>query len=188
MSDRVSPRVSSGLDQPKAEIRRERAEDRRAVREVLIEAFEQSEEADLVDALRESCDHLVSMVAIDSEQVVGHILFSPVTIDTPSGRIVGMGLAPMAVRPEYQRRGLGKMLVREGIGTLKRRQCPFVIVLGHPDYYPRFGFQPASRIGIHCPWEVPDEAFLILVLDDARMAGVEGIAKYRPELDLPAAP
>ena len=184
MSDRASPSAPSDLEQSKVKIRRERAEDHDGVREVLIEAFGQTIEAEIVEALREGCDDLVSLVATEAERVVGHILFSPVIIDTRGSRIVGMGLAPMAVRPELQRRGVGQRLVWEGIETLKQRRCPFVIVLGHPNYYPRFGFRPASLIGVHCQWRVPDEAFLILVLDDARMAGVEGVARYRSEFDL----
>lgn len=187
MSDRAKPRAAAVLDHSAVKIRRERAEDHVAVRDVLIEAFGQPDEADLVEALRQGCDDLVSLVATDVDRIVGHILFTPAIIETTGGCMVGMGLAPMAVRPEHQRQGLGQRLVREGIEALKRRQCPFVVVLGHPDYYPRFGFQPASRFGVVCPWEVPDEAFLILLLDDARMADVKGVARYRPEFDLPAA-
>jgi putative acetyltransferase len=88
----------------------------------------------------------------------------------------------MAVLPEYQRQGTGSELVRAGIEELASRRCPFVIVLGHPEYYPRFGFGRASRYGIKSEWEVPDEAFMILILDEALMRGVSGLARYRPEL------
>ena len=92
-----------------------------------------------------------------------------------------MGLAPMAVLPERQRQGIGSELVETGLAELRERDCPFVIVLGHPEYYPRFGFEPASRHGIKCEWEVPDEAFMILVLDGARMPEAGGRACYRAE-------
>jgi putative acetyltransferase len=92
-----------------------------------------------------------------------------------------MGLAPMAVVPGRQREGIGSRLVREGIERLRARRCPFVVVLGHPEYYPRFGFEPASRRAVRCEWDVPDEAFRILVLDEESMSGVSGLARYREE-------
>jgi putative acetyltransferase len=92
-----------------------------------------------------------------------------------------MGLAPVAVLPEYQRKGIGGTLIREGIGLLQVRGCPFIIVLGHPAYYPHFGFTPASQYGIRCEWDVPDGAFMIRLLDPEVMADVSGLAKYRPE-------
>jgi len=92
-----------------------------------------------------------------------------------------MALAPMAVLPEFQQRGVGSELVRTGIAELKRRLSPFVIVLGHAGYYPRFGFQPAAVYGIRSEWEVPDDAFMLLVLDESEMRGISGVALYRPE-------
>jgi len=92
-----------------------------------------------------------------------------------------MGLAPMAVLPDHQREGIGSELVRTGIERLRNVGCPFVIVLGHPEYYPRFGFEVASHHGIRGEWDVPDEAFMILVLDESEMQGVSGLVKYRPE-------
>jgi putative acetyltransferase len=92
-------------------------------------------------------------VAVDGGRIVGHILFSPITVETNHQGIKGMGLAPMAVLPERQRQGIGSALVREGLSLLSAQQCPFVIVVGHPEYYPRFGFVPASQYGLICPWE-----------------------------------
>jgi putative acetyltransferase len=154
------------------------------VRMINIAAFEQPDEAGLVDALRAGCPGLLSLVAELDGRVVGHILFSPVTVPAGERTLKGMGLAPMAVLPEHQRDGIGARLVEEGIARLERAGCPFAIVLGHPGYYPRFGFERASAHGIACQWpEVPDEAFMIRVLDPTALTGASGIALYRPEFD-----
>lgn len=95
-----------------------------------------------------------------------------------------MGLAPTAVLPRRQRQGIGSQLVRRGLDILRERGCPFVVVVGHPEYYPRFGFEPASRHGLASQWEgVPDAAFMVLLLDVHAMAGVSGVAKYREEFN-----
>ena len=162
-------------------IREEQPQDIRAVREVNIRAFGQTQEADIVDKLRQNCDELLSLVALKQNQVVGHILFSPVIVENQDRTVQGMGLAPMAVLPEHQRQGFGLELVRAGVEKLKSWRCPFVIVLGHPVYYPRFGFEPASLYGIRSEWEVPDDAFMILVLNKSAMFNVSGVARYRGE-------
>ena len=148
-----------------------------AIRQVNMEAFGQPQEAQLVDALRGSCNDLLSLVAADGDEIVGHILFSPAFV----ADVRGVGLGPMAVSPERQRDGIGSELVRAGLAKLEERGCPFVIVLGHADYYPRFGFERASARGVRCRWDVPDEVFMLLVLDKTAMSGVSGLARYRPE-------
>jgi putative acetyltransferase len=162
-------------------IREEQSEDIPAIREVNKRAFGQSQEADLVDELRRNCNDLLSLVAIKQNQVVGHILFSPATIEGQERTLQGMGLAPMAVLPKYQRQGIGAELTRTGITRLESKGCPFVIVLGYSSYYPRFGFEPASHHRIRSEWEVPDDAFMILVLNESEMEGISGVARYRPE-------
>ncbi len=162
-------------------IRNEQPQDAEAIREIHVRAFDQPVEAELVETLRRNCDDLLSLVAIVENQVVGHILFSPATIEGADETLQGMGLAPMAVLPEFQRQGIGSELVRAGLKILERKQCPFVIVLGHAVYYPRFGFEPASRHGVRCEWEVPDEAFMLLALDKSIRPKLAGLAKYRPE-------
>lgn len=162
-------------------IREEQPGDVAAIRVLHTAAFGGQVEATIVDRFRESCPDLVSFVAVDGERVVGHVHFSPVTVDAGP---VGMGLAPLAVLPGYQRRGIGSALVERGLAALRERRCPFVVVLGHPDYYPRFGFERASTRGFASQWDgVSDEAFMVLVLDAAAMAGVAGVARYRPEFD-----
>ena len=106
------------------------------------------------------------------------------TIDIPTGFIKGMGLAPMSVLPEFQNKGVGSMLVNEGLRILKNMSCAFVVVLGHEKYYPRFGFERASKFRLKCQWEgVPDDVFMVMIIDESVMKGVSGIAKYRNEFD-----
>ncbi|MBE0557855.1 MAG: N-acetyltransferase, partial [Proteobacteria bacterium] len=113
--------------------------------------------------------------------LVGHILFTPAWIGVPGAGLMGWGLAPMAVHPEYQRRTIGTLMVEAGLGELRQRHAPFVVVLGHPHYYPRFGFEPASRWSLRSEWDVPEEAFLVLALDTSALAQSRGIITYRPE-------
>jgi putative acetyltransferase len=121
---------------------------------------------------------------VEDEKVVGHIFFSPAEINHKGKTIKGMGLAPMAVHTEYQNKSIGSLLVKKGIKKIKISGCPFIIVLGHEKYYPRFGFETASKYGIKPQWEgVPDEAFMIMILDKETMAGVSGVATYRKEFD-----
>jgi putative acetyltransferase len=166
-----------GRGQIVIDVREERQADHQAIRDVNTRAFGQDQEADIVDALRAHGARSLSLVATVGERIVGHIMYSPVHI----GRLEGVGLGPMAVVPEYQRRGIGSRLVETGNQHFKHAGCPFVVVLGHADFYPRFGFRPARPLGITCEWVVPDEVFQILVLDSASMQGVSGLAKYRPE-------
>ena len=152
------------------------------IREIHEAAFGQDNEATIVDKLRAHCDNYTSFVAVDQGTVVGHILFTPVTIDGTS--LAGMGLAPMAVHPSHQKQGIGSQLVRHGLDHLQRTGCPFVIVLGHPDYYPRFGFVPALRYQLKSQWEaVPDEAFMVVVFDETVLPKSGGSVRYRAEFD-----
>ena len=162
-------------------IRAEKLQDINAIREVNIRTFGQDQEADIVDKLRQDCNELMSLVAIIQNQIIGHILFSPVEIESEDRTIRGMGLAPMSVLPKYQRQGIGSELIRAGTVRLKSKGCPFVVVLGHAEYYPRFGFKPASGCGIRSEWDVPDDAFMILVLNESEIRGSMGVARYRPE-------
>lgn len=124
-----------------------------AVRNLIIDAFAHSDlgyngEANLIEAIREHCDISLSLVAINDNQVVGHILFSPATIRTESSTIHGMALAPLAVLPSHQRLGIGTMLVTDGLRRITQSTADFIIVAGHRDYYPRFGFIPAQDLSI----------------------------------------
>lgn len=163
-------------------IRPETASDRAAVRAVNEAAFETSAEADLVEALRERAEPTFSLVAEEGGRVVGHILFSPVGL-AGHPELGLFGLAPMAVEPSLQRRGVGSALVRAGLEACAAAGGRAVVVLGHPEYYPRFGFRPASGFGLSCRWEVPDEAFMALELEPGALAEAEGEVAYHPAFD-----
>lgn len=162
-------------------IREERPEDIEAIRAVNQEAFGQPQEARLIDALRTNGGVLLSLVATLNRRVVGHILYSPLSVGSDREKPTGAALGPMAVVPQYQRQGIGGKLIEIGNQKLREVGCPFIVVLGHPEYYPRFGFKPASGYGIQCEWDVPDEVFMVLVMDQSIMKGVSGLAKYRQE-------
>jgi len=164
------------------EIRKEEYKDRDAVHQLNAAAFDDGPEAALVDRLRASCRDYLSFVAVEDGAVFGHILFTPATVEGCPA--VGMGLAPMAVLPSHQRRGIGSQLVRYGLEFLRKVACPFVIVLGHPQYYPRFGFELASKYGLVCQWEgVPDEAFMVIVFDSGVLPKTGGTARYLDEFN-----
>lgn len=151
----------------------------------LYQAFGQPEEGRIVDNIRKACKQTLSLVAVSGENIAGHIFFSPAIILHNDAPIIGMGLAPMAVLPEFQNQGIGSMLVKGGLRRAKETDCPFIVVLGHEHYYPRFGFERASKYGIKAQWEgMPDEAWMVLVLKKSVMAGVSGVVKYRSEFDI----
>jgi putative acetyltransferase len=159
------------------EVRPEQPSDIAAIRDLNRQAFGQDLEADIVDRLRTNGAALLSLVAALDREIVGHIMYSPVVI----GDTEGAGLGPMAVSPSHQRQGIGSQLVREGSRRLQEMRIPFVVVVGHPGFYPRFGFEPARRRGITCEWEVPDDVFMFLNLDTTRTRGMSGQATYRRE-------
>ncbi len=162
------------------EIRAERPEDVGAIRKIHVAAFGQESEADLVDQLRGVASTL-SFVAVESGQVVGHIFFSPVNLEGESDTDLPMlGLAPLAVLPDYQRQGIGSLLIQHGLQECDRLGFKAIVVLGHPTYYPRFGFTPAKQKGLTCEFSVPDEAFMVLELESGALDRYTGTVKYRP--------
>lgn len=158
-------------------IRDERSGDVRAIQDVNRRAFGQEEEGNIVDALRYNDGVLLSLVATSGGRVVGHILYSPVVV----GGVHGAALGPLAVHPDHQRQGIGSELVKAGNARMKEAGCPFILVVGHAEFYPRFGFTSASALGITCEWDVPDEVFMVVVLDDMMTTRLSGLARYRPE-------
>lgn len=168
-----------------AEIRREEASDRDAVYEVNLQAFGQETEPRLVEAVRESPSFIpeLSLVALEDGEVVGHILFSAMNIQTAQGDVPALALAPLAVLPAYQNRGIGSRLVEEGLAECRSLGHGIVVVVGHPGYYPRFGFVPARGRGLEAPFQVPDEAFMVLELAPGALHGVAGMIRYSPAFD-----
>jgi putative acetyltransferase len=158
-------------------IRPETAADRAAVRAVNVAAFDTALEADLVETLRGKGVPLISLVAEVAGEVVGHILFSPVSLEGHSHLSV-MGLGPMAVAPQHQRKGVGTALVSEGLDAARRVGCHAVVVIGHAHYYPRFGFVPASRHALRCGYGVPDDVFLVIELEEAALRAASGLIRY----------
>jgi putative acetyltransferase len=161
------------------QIRTERPEDIPGIRTVNLTAFDTRTEADLVDALRSHAEPVISLVAEEYQVIVGHILFSPATLTGHSDVRIA-GLAPMAVVPERQRQGIGTALVREGLDRCRQLGFAAVIVVGHPEYYPRFGFTPASRFGIACEYDVPENVFMALELEREALKGKAGTVRYHP--------
>jgi putative acetyltransferase len=166
------------------EIRAEQPEDRDAVRQVNMTAFGRESEADLVDRLRD-VESTVSLVAVDRDRVVGHILFSPVAIEGEcqcEGSI--LGLAPLAVMPKAQRKGVGAMLIRQGLEVCVQMGVVAIVVLGAPRYYQRFGFRAAKEQGLRCEYEGSDESFMVLELVPDALKKCVGLVRYLPEFSM----
>jgi putative acetyltransferase len=161
----------------------EREEYYTAIREINVLAFGRETEAELLENLRNSRDFApeLSLVAIKDRRVVGHILFSPIAIHTNKEVFSALALAPMAVHPEVQSQGIGSELVRQGLDRCRNQGHSIVVVVGHPKYYPRFGFTAARVKGLEVPFPVPDEAFMVLELVSGAMNGITGMIIYPQE-------
>ena len=163
-------------------IRAEKDGDQDSVRAVNTSAFDTSSEADLVDALRQLAQPVASLVAEENGDVVAHIMFSPASLSGhPTVKV--MGLAPMAVLPIHQRKGIGSALVRAGLDHCRKLGFDAVVVLGHPEYYPRFGFSPARQFDIDSEYDVPEEVFMALELQPEALSGKTGKVKYHAAFD-----
>ena len=158
-------------------VRAERPDDRAAVRSINLSAFDTAAEANLVDALRDQARPVISLVAEMDGRVIGHIMFSPVTMDGhPELRLMGLG--PMAVSPMHRNRSIGSALVRAGLQRCGELGFGAVVVLGHPWYYPRFGFQPSGRFGITSEYDAPPEAFMVVELQPGYLRGATRTVHY----------
>jgi putative acetyltransferase len=139
-------------------------------------AFGGNEEAELVDRLRSTGFVVVSLVAIENGEIVGHILFSELPIETDQGGIDAVSLAPMAVHPKWQRQGVGSALLWQGLEICRELGKSIVVVLGHPQYYPRFGFSAELAKDLHGPFS--GEAWMALELKKGALDNVKGTVRY----------
>ncbi len=176
-------RQGTGSRSPMARlhVRPEQPGDEAAIAQVTDAAFGQPDESRMVNAIRRAGHPAISLVAEEENTVVGHILFTHVGIVSPVPLADVMGLAPMAVLPARQRQGIGSRLVQEGLRACAVAGCHAVVVLGHPGFYPRFGFRPASGYGLRCEYPVPDEAFMAIELVPGALRGRTGLVRYLSE-------
>ena len=159
-------------------VRPERPGDVAAIHEVNESAFGRPDEARLVESLRAQARPFLSLVAEADGDLAGNIVFTPVALDGFAALL--MGLAPMAVRVESQRRGVGSALVRAGVTACRSLGAAAVVVLGHPEYYPKLGFVPAHLWGLRSEYEAAPEAFMAMELQPGALAGAGGTVRYHP--------
>jgi putative acetyltransferase len=166
-------------------IRREQPGDAAAAREVHICAFGRPDEAHLVERLRARARPYLGLVAAEAGAVVGHVVFAPVTLHCYQAPYTVLALAPMAVRPAWQRRGIGSALVRDGLGACRAAGHDVVVVVGHPAFYPRFGFVPARPLGLLSEPAFPDDAFMVAELTPGALRGRRGVVLFSPDYGEP---
>ncbi|WP_342515151.1 N-acetyltransferase [Sporosarcina sp. FSL K6-1522] len=162
-------------------IRVEQPRDFAVIKEVNDLAFGQEGESELIANLRGSDAFIpeLSLVAeSDKREIIGHILFSVIHIETTVGAVQSLALAPMAVKPDFQHKGIGSLLIKEGLKRSQELGYASVVVLGHSDYYPKFGFTLASGKGIKAPFDVPDEAFMVMELQHGALDNAQGTVQY----------
>jgi len=162
-------------------IRPETSQDIALVHHLNQQAFGRRQEADLVDKLRKRGVLTTSLVAVQDGEVIGHIAFSPVVVESEPANWEATVLGPLAVLPEFQRKGVGSKLVYAGLNECRRLGHMIVVLAGHPEYYPRFGFVPAKARGIECEVEVPDDAWMIKELKEDALAGRQGKVIFQKE-------
>lgn len=166
-------------------IRPELDKDFKEIRSITQRAFNNEEEPDLIEAIRESEYYIndLSLVAEKAGKVVGYIMFSRIRVVGDNDGTDVLSLAPMAIDPDMQNRGIGTELLKNGIKKCRLLGYRIIIVIGHPEYYPRFGFVPARDVGFEVPFDVPDEAFMVAGLVDGALEGTGGMVVFSPPFD-----
>ena len=166
-------------------IRPELPDDASAIFEVHLQAFAQDGESRLVNALRDdgNINPELSLVAVHDDRIIGHILFCPITIVSGTVETPALALAPLGVHQDYQCMGIGAALIEAGLEECRRLGHRIVIVVGHPGYYPRFGFTAAKDSQITAPFPCPDEAFMALPLKPGALDGIGGMVRYPAAFD-----
>jgi putative acetyltransferase len=168
-------------------IRPETPDDYAAVRSINLAAFDTAAEADLVDAMRNEPEYVpeLSLVAELNGQIIGHALFSEVTVEQETDEMRALSLGPIAVLPDHQSKGIGSALMNEGHERGREMGYPFVVLIGHPWYYPRFGYVPARQYGLVTIWEVSDPVFMVCELKPGSLEKAAGTIRYpRPFREL----
>lgn len=158
-------------------VRRETEVDLPAVYALNVSAFDTNAEAELVEALRGKVSNHISLVAETAGRIVGHIMFTPVDLLGCSSALI-MGLAPMAVKKEFRNQGVGSALIKLGIEACAESKAGALVVLGHPNYYPKFGFETASKFDLSCEYDVPEDVFMALEIIPGYLAKKSGVIKY----------
>lgn len=169
-------------------VRQETEQDYKITENIVKKAFENAEHSDnkehvLVSRLRKSDVFIpeLSLIAENNSEILGHIMLTKLSINNNTNKYGSLALAPVSVLPEYQNKGIGSKLITESIKIAKKLGYKSIIVLGHENYYPKFGFRPASKWGIKPPFEVNDEVFMALELEDYSLFGVSGNVEYSKE-------
>ena len=169
-------------------IRKENIEDRDEIYNIIKESFKSAEhsdgsEQDLVNRLRNSDSYIhdLSLVATCNKTIVGHIMFTKISIENKDLKTESLALAPLSVLPKYQRQGVGSKLISEGLSIAKNLGYKSVVVLGSEKYYPKFGFKEAKKFGINPPFDLPSENFMVIDLEPASLKYVNGVVKYAKE-------
>jgi predicted N-acetyltransferase YhbS len=183
--NKKSKKSQSEVIHNRLNIRSETKKDFPKITQVNNSAFGQENEGRLIERLRQTENYIpeLSLVAELDDEIVGHILFYPITIHSDTSKFQSISLGPMAVTPVLQRKGIGSRLVNEGLEAAKKLGHRSVIVVGHPEYYPKFGFKRASQWNIKVPFEVPDEAFLAVELVESEFKGKSGTVEYPEEFN-----
>ena len=164
-------------------IRPELSGDFDTVRALLLASFGREAEARLVDRLRASGKIGFALVAEEKERVLGHAVFSKIVMQVEGGEVGALALAPLAVLPAFQRLGIGSALVSAGLERCRQEQHSCVLVIGDPVYYARFGFVPAARFGLNCPFPASDNSFMAIELEPGAFAGASTTVRYGNEFD-----
>jgi predicted N-acetyltransferase YhbS len=166
-------------------VRSETEEDYGKITNLHCLAFKRREEGRLVEKLRKTSDFIpeLSLVAEYEKNVIGHLLLYPIKINTKTGKCSSLALAPISVHPDHQHKGVGSILIINGLNKAKQIGFKSVIVVGYPNYYPKFGFKKASKWGISAPFKVPDEAFMAIELTKNRLKNCNGIVEYPKEFE-----
>jgi putative acetyltransferase len=164
-------------------IRPERSADFDTVNALLQTSFGREAEARLVDRLRASGKIFSALVAEEKQRILGHVVVSAIAVGAEGAEVNALALAPLTVEPAFQRLGIGSALVSAALERCRLARHSRVMVLGDPVYYARFGFVPATKFGLKCPFPAPDNAFMAIELRPGAFANASGPVRYGHEFD-----